>query len=396
MGRLNGVPAEPADRNRPSVLFAINHLGRGGAESHTLRVLNYLDRTRYRPLLGVVARGGSYEDYLRPDVEILELAHTSAQSSTARQVMSAPGLRRLVVDRQPDIVLLVMDFMAIIGTLTLKSLGPKRPKIVPVVQIPPSIEYASSAFGRRFVLPAIRRLYTRTDRVIALSHGVRDDLIGIDARLRNHITVIHNACVDDRTENTTERVDVPTPDAPVILGAGRLITQKGFTYLIDAFAEVRRQTPAELWILGEGPDRSLLERRIAEHGLGSSVRLLGFQRAPHAFMRKSAIFCLSSIYEGFGNVVVEAMACGLPVVSTDCPYGPSEIIRDENEGLLVPTRDVPALARSLARLLRDRPLRDRLAQSGLERAKNFHAAQVAREYADEMDRIRAGSRRTTS
>jgi glycosyltransferase involved in cell wall biosynthesis len=378
---------------RKTVLFAINYLGRGGAESHTLRVLNYLDRERFRPLLAVAAKGGNYEPFLRPDVPIEPISIGTWRSSSTRQLLSAPGLRRVVQRERPDVVLTVMDLMSVLGIPTLLSLGARRPKIVPVVQIPPSIEYSRSRFGRSFVLPGVRHLYAHADQVIALSHGVAADLVRLDARLEGRITVIHNACVDERIESTDEAPVEEQSSAPVVLGAGRLLPQKGFEHLIDAFAEVRKSVEAELWIIGEGPDREQLQQRIARHGLGSSARLLGFKSNPHSYMRRATVFCLSSIYEGFGNVVVEAMACGAPVVSTDCPHGPSEIIRDESEGLLVPSRDPRALADALVRALKDEPLRARMSAGGRRRAQNFHARTIAAAYADELDRLLSSSSR---
>lgn len=372
---------------RKTVLFAINYLGRGGAESHTLRVLNHLDRERFRPVLAVAAKGGNYEPFLRPDVPVEPISIGTWKSSSTRQLLSAPGLRRLVQRERPDIVLTVMDLMSVLGIPTLLSLGARRPKIVPVVQIPPSIEYSRSRFGRSFVLPGVRHLYAHADRVIALSHGVAADLARIDPRLEGRITVIHNACVDERIEKVDEVGVAEQSDVPVILGAGRLLPQKGFEYLIDAFAEVRKSVEAELWIIGDGPDREQLQQRIARHGLGSSARLLGFKTNPHAYMRRATLFCLSSIYEGFGNVVVEAMACGAPVVSTDCPHGPSEIIRDESEGLLVPTREPKALAAALVRALSDDALRSRMSAGGRARAAAFHATTIAAAYGAEIERI---------
>ena len=162
--------------------------------------------------------------------------------------------------------------------------------------------------------------------------------------------------------------------------------------MLDAFAKVHRVTGAELWILGEGSERGAVEAQIARLGLGSAVRLLGFQRDPAAFMRRATVFCLSSYYEGFGNVIVEAMASGAPVVSTACPHGPSEIITDGENGLLVPVRDSEALSQALIRILQDEPLRARVAAAGKARSMDFHAKTIASAYSDEMERIVAGAR----
>ncbi|MBK8937637.1 MAG: glycosyltransferase [Polyangiaceae bacterium] len=370
-----------------TVVFAINSLGGGGAESHTLRVVNHLDRSRFRPIVAVSSRGGNYEQFLSADVPIAALSIGRIQSSTANLFMSPAGLIPLVRRERPALVLPVMDVIGVITVSTLLALGKTRPKVAPIVQAPPSIAHKDSRFGRQFVLPGIRHLYHRADRVISLSHGVHRDLAALDARLADRVTVIHNACVDERIESPRTDAVMPETDAPVVLAAGRLTGQKGFPYLLDAFGEVRARTGAELWIIGEGPDRPALEAQIAQLDLGAAVKLLGFQKDPHAFMRRATVFCLSSVFEGFGNVVVEAMACGAPVVSTDCPYGPSEIITHDHDGVLVPVADPKALAGALVSVLSDPDRRRRLAENGRARSQAFHAKAISSAYADEMDRI---------
>jgi glycosyltransferase involved in cell wall biosynthesis len=130
----------------------------------------------------------------------------------------------------------------------------------------------------------------------------------------------------------------------VVLGVGRLTAQKDFPSLIRAFAKVRAQKPCRLVILGEGELRGELEALVASLDLSADVALPGFTDNPFAWMRQSSLFVLSSAWEGFGNVLVEAMACGTPVVSTNCPSGPAEILENGRWGRLVPVGDVDALA----------------------------------------------------
>jgi glycosyltransferase involved in cell wall biosynthesis len=138
---------------------------------------------------------------------------------------------------------------------------------------------------------------------------------------------------------------------PVILGVGRLTRQKDFPTLIRAFAEVRRRRPARLIILGEGEDRPELEALIGELGLADHVALPGFRDNAMAYLAGSALFVLSSAWEGLPTVLIEALAAGARVVSTDCPSGPREILQDGRLGVLVPVGDAPALARAMANAL---------------------------------------------
>ena len=166
---------------------------------------------------------------------------------------------------------------------------------------------------------------------------------------------------------------------PVILGAGRLVPQKDFSTLIDAFRVIRASRPCRLVILGEGPLRSELEARIASLGLEDCVSLPGWVENPFAFMARAAVFVLSSRHEGLPTVLIEALACGCPAVSTDCPAGPSEILEDP--ALLAPVGDPEALAQVMLRAL-DRPadraaLRAGAARFSVERAIDGYEALIA-------------------
>lgn len=348
------------------ILFFITSLGGGGAESHTLRILNHLDRSRWAPSLAVVKGGGSYEQFLSPDVRIHDVSGYSVASSAGRLLLSAPRLRALVRRERPSLVCSVMDVVNMMAVLTLATMT-DPPKLALCVQMPPKKGFAQSPLRRRMLLSATRHLFVRADRVIALSKGVKNELADIDPRLHDRTTVIHNACVDDRILSAATAAppdSMPDTKLPVIVAAGRLQPEKDYPTLIEAFALVKREIDAELWILGEGPERARIERRIQALGLGDSVRLLGFQDAPQAFMRRATVFALTSLYEGFGNVIVESLAVGTPVVATDCPYGPREILGEQEGGLLAPVGDPAALANALRRLIMDPELRASLSEIG--------------------------------
>jgi hypothetical protein len=162
----------------------------------------------------------------------------------------------------------------------------------------------------------------------------------------------------------------------VALLARRLAPQKGFATLIRAFAEVRRRRPARLVILGDGPLRPELEALAGELGVGGDVALPGFVANPYAYMARASVFALSSAWEGFGNVLVEALACGTPVVAADCPSGPGEILDGGRFGRLVPVGDPEALARAILGTL-DRPPDPEVARG---RARDFSVEGIAGEY----------------
>ncbi len=207
------------------------------------------------------------------------------------------------------------------------------------------------AHKQRQRFAAMRRLYPRCDGVIAVSAGVAEDLVETIGLPASRVKTIYNPAVDAiLLEKAAEAVSHPwlqPGEPPVFLGVGRLEPQKDFASLVRAFARVRARRPSRLVILGEGRERASLEALAAELGVAEQVALPGHVDNPFAWMARSAVFVLSSAWEGFGNVLAEALAVGTPVVSTDCPSGPREILADGRYGPLVPVADVPALAEAM-------------------------------------------------
>jgi glycosyltransferase involved in cell wall biosynthesis len=203
----------------------------------------------------------------------------------------------------------------------------------------------------RFIVPLLRRMYPEADRIIAVSRGVADDLrtlVGLPPEL---VTTVYNPVVDSELAKKAEApIDHPwfMPGAPpVIIAVGRLTEQKDFPTLLQAFAQVRAQRQAWLLLLGEGELRRKLEALVRELGVDQDVSLPGFASNPFAYMARAAVFVLSSTYEGLPGVLIQALACGCPVVSTDCPSGPAEILENGQYGRLVPVGDPAAMAQAI-------------------------------------------------
>ena len=367
-------------------------LGGGGAEKHMLRVANHLDRERFRVSLALVKPEGEFESALAPDVKKFYLNPRRNGSTTLRAVQSAGPLRRLVESERPDLVFSVIDLVNLLNVYAARGAEP-RPRIVLGVQTPPSIAYGSRHPVSKLILGLMPCMYPRADHVVALSKGVAEDLAALVPRTRERVTVIHNAGVEECVREMARAGLSPDerPGGPLVVACGRLKPLKGFAHLIDALAEVRKSTPAHLWIVGEGEQRAALEKQIERRGLSGCVRLLGFRRNPYRYMAAADVFVLSSLFEGFGNVIVEAMACGAPVVATDCPYGPREIISDGEDGLLVEPASAASLARGILRVLTDESLKGRLAAKGLERARDFEAKAIADEYGELFMRVANGA-----
>jgi glycosyltransferase involved in cell wall biosynthesis len=206
------------------------------------------------------------------------------------------------------------------------------------------------------------RLYGVADRLVTPSEGV---LMSLPAAVRRHGHVIPNP------------VDLPEPsarhdDGSTLVAVGRLEQQKGFDLLLPAFAKVAADHPAwRLVIWGEGPERPALEALRDRLGLTDRVDLPGLTQRPGQWVEDATVFVLSSRFESFGNVITEAMAAGLPVITTDCPWGPGEIVRHGVDGWLVAPEDVEALAEGLTTLRGDGELRARLAQAAQRNVRRF-------------------------
>jgi glycosyltransferase involved in cell wall biosynthesis len=214
----------------------------------------------------------------------------------------------------------------------------------------------------------LRRAYLKADAIVAVSDGVANDLASYAGIPRDRITTAYYPVVGpDLLAKAGEPLDHPwfaAGQPPVVLGAGRLDPQKDFATLIRAFARVRARRPARLMILGAAAAGSEHAARLttlaSELGIGHDVAMPGFAHNPLAFMSRSSVFVLSSTYEGLGVVVIEALACGTPVVSTDCPSGPREILDHGRFGPLVPVGDDAALAGAIETVLDDPPPSERL------------------------------------
>jgi len=243
-------------------------------------------------------------------------------------------------------------------------------------------------FGR--IVPYLKRWsYPRADAVVAVSEGVADDLVYSIGIPRKCINVIYNPVYDDTIlEKAKEPLNHPwfkEGEPPVILGVGRLTRQKDFGTLLRAFALVRKEFPARLVILGEGEERAKLETLARQLRISKDVDMPGFVGNPYKYLSRAGIFVLSSRYEGLPNSLIEAMALKIPVVSTDCPSGPKEILLDGAAGPLVPVEDPKALGKEILILLGNKELVARYIREGQKYIGRFRPEAVMKQYLKLLD-----------
>ncbi|GAB4275214.1 MAG: glycosyltransferase [Deferrisomatales bacterium] len=391
-----------ASSGPPRLVCLVRSLSGGGMERMMLTLAGGFAARGYPTSLLVAVPRGALAARVPPGVELVALRRCSPWSARAALIRAGLGGLRAVlpllagpaprmVARVPDLARFLREARpcAVLSAGTQSNLAAlwARALAGSSVRVVVSERNALSAVRqgarRRFrrAYPAlIGRLYPAADAVVAISKGVAEDLSSTSGLPRDRITVIYNPVVSAALQvKAREPVDHPwlAPGAPpVVLAAGRLHRQKDFPTLLRAFARVRPARPARLVILGEGEERARLERLARELGVAGEVALPGFVENPFAWMARADVFVLSSAWEGFGNVVVEALACGCPVVSTDCPYGPAEILDGGRYGPLVPVGDDEALARAILSVLAAPPDPERLRR----RAARFAVAPAVERY----------------
>jgi glycosyltransferase involved in cell wall biosynthesis len=217
--------------------------------------------------------------------------------------------------------------------------------------------------------------------IIAPSRGIIDDLVENHRACRDKLELIYNG-IDIADLRRAAQITAPSIDktCPWIVSACRLSVQKDFATLLAAFKAVRANRYVKLVLVGDGELRDEISRIADDMGVGDDLVLTGFQVNPFPYIARADVFLLSSFFEGFGNVIVEAMALGVPVVATDCPSGPAEIIREGEDGFLVPLGDWEAMAARCLLLLDDTERRAGIIQSGIERSEHFELATMLAAY----------------
>lgn len=295
-----------------------------------------------------------------------------------------PGLRRALARIRPAVVFSSLHGCNEAAVIAARLLRPP-PSVVPIIHaaLSPEIRANDNLSAR---LAAMAPLYAAADHIVCVSKGVRDDLRELVPLPPDRVSTIYNPFPID----TIRALALEDPHhpwlaeaRPVILGVGRLAEQKNFALLIDAFARVRQHCDARLILLGEGPLRSALAEQTVRLGVAEDVDLVGLVGNPYAYMARARLVVVSSRYEGFSRVLVEAMACGCPVVSTDCPSGPREVLDGGRFGRLVSVNEPDAMAKAIVETLDS----DIYLESLVSRAQEYASEKVGDQYEALIDRL---------
>lgn len=327
------------------ISIVVHDLKGGGAEKMMVRLANGLAATADKVELVLLTNGGVNKSLVSANVSVVELY-------SHRTVLSLFRLRNYLSKTKPDRIISALTHVNVIAIIACLSIGMLKRLFVSERNAFSHDKKVNNSILIRiayFVAPWL--YHCLPNPLIAVSRGVASDLVRHTVMTERDVVWAPNPVLDDDFEETSyTRPSHPwllDKKTPVIVAIGRLAHQKGFDLLIRAIAEVNDQHPCRLIIFGEGPLRTNLENLSVELGIAHLVSLPGYSPNVQSEVANSDLFVLSSRFEGSPNVLVEAMATGIPVIACNCPFGPSEILDDGNLAPLVPPEDAISLAREI-------------------------------------------------
>lgn len=360
----------------------------GGAERTTSNLLTHLNRDVVRHI--TLAAPAVLRDLLpaRIDAFVDTVPHLRhGWFHSPRELLTdVRACGELLRESQPDIVLGMMHYsaaLAVLGTrlarLPIKTVGSYRGPAYEHIR-----RYEHGRRRRIFLHTAIGGTARLADRLIVPSHGTAHELRRRFFGSKTRTVVIPNG-IDSASVSVAATAPAPglerlPADLPLLCVAARLSIEKDLALLLESFRRLQATHPAALVIVGDGPERGALEGQIAAWGLQDRVAFVGHRENVYPYMRRADLYLHTCQFEGFGYTMLEAMACGTPVIATDCPYGPREVIGDNAFGRLVPSNDAEALTTAIAHLLDHPQQRLALTDLGLARAKQLSIARMAAGY----------------
>lgn len=369
------------------ILFFTYALGGGGAERVLLTLIRHLDRDKFEPILVLVKEKIAYKQDIPSDLKIIYLKKITWLDNF--RLTSA--LVRVIREEQPALVFSSLGYTNIIALLAHRY-GRATIPLVISTHVDLMRELKEERKPLLWTL-LTRYYYPKATMIHCVSKNVGTGLMDNFKITPEKIRVIYNPYNIQRILLLAqERVDHPwfAQNIPVLLACGRLAEVKNYPLLLRTLRRLLGKTMVRMVILGDGEKRSQLEGYAREIGVSSYVEFLGFEANPFKYMAKATALVLSSRSETFSNVIIEAMACGLPVISTQC-QGPEEIITPGVNGLLVPLGREEELAQAIQRVLENEPLRRQLSQAGRKRSQDFDVSTIMPQYEELFQNLSSGA-----
>jgi glycosyltransferase involved in cell wall biosynthesis len=354
--------------------FFLGDLGGGGAERSMLNLAVAFRKRGYEVDMFLLRAKGPYRDKVPQGIRLIEVGVHRFKLTLVHSIVK---LARYMSLNRPDAVISALT-SANLQVILAKLLTRAETRCIISVRSRP--DQKPRSVGSRIRLQMLALLSHRADRIVAISDGVAGYLRATWPCPRDKVVRIYNPVYDEEVvAKSLMRADEDFLDnktIPVVVAVGRLHRVKNHAMLLNAIKLVHRSRPVRLIVLGEGDMRRELQTLTESLGLAPYVKFLGFKENPYAYLSRADVFAHSSNFEAFANVLVEALTCGCPVVSTDCPSGPSEILENGKWGKLVPVGDARAMADAILETLDNPPPREAL----VERAKCFSVERAADEY----------------
>jgi len=367
---------------KTKVLFAAYNLGKGGAERVLATLLGNLDASRIEPVCVLLTGEIVYK--IPENIKTYVLDSAPAGSLFGKVLKTAGRIvqvAKIIRCERPQVLFGFLTGINFILLLAGKLSG-VRCRTIFSEHSTPSIELCRKTDF--FYRSLFKWVYNAADLTIAVSKGVKDDIVRFFGVREDKVRVIYNPIdienIKILKDEPVSGTDLFNDPEPVIISVGSFAERKAPDYLIRAFKMVRSRLACRLVFLGEGPRKDELVNLCRELDVEKDVTFMGFLENPHKYVARSAVFVLSSNWEGFGNVLVEAMACGTPVVSSDCPSGPNEIIANNVTGILVPVKDAAGLAAAIYELITDKEKALKYSQKAKASINRFSIKNILEEY----------------
>lgn len=362
-----------------SLAFFMPFLAGGGAERVILTLAEEFSKRNIKIYLFLAKYKGEYIPQVPSNVKIINLDTTS--------IYIIWRLSYFLKKINPDVLFSAMDRPNII-TICSKIFSNYRGKTI--ISVHTTITrscYNIPSLKSLMTLFLIKMLYNKADLIVTVSRGVANDLKNILKTGKKIITIYNPFNIEKIIEKSREPIShswFKEKKIPIVLSIGRLTKAKNFPLLIKSIGIARKKTPINLMILGEGEDRAKLVKLIKRLKLQENVRMPGFVDNPYKYMKQASVFVLPSLWEGFGNVLVEALATSTPIVSTDCPNGPREILENGKKGTLVPTANPHAMADAILKIIENPK---EITSLDIDK---FNSEKIAQTYIDSINKLFEG------
>ncbi len=370
-------------RTKPVILLSVPNLGLGGAQRQTVNITNGLCRKGFKCMI-FAFRGGELEKETDSRVRVITPCFPPfvKRSGFLSFICGMLSFVRTLLREKPDIMY-SRHWPKISNTLLGKILGIKT-----VWTEGNSARFLRKSHPVRFFLHKL--CAPRADRVTVNSKGLAEECREY-LDLKSEPDVIYNGTDTDlirlKSKEDADHSWVKNKTLPVVVSVGRLVEQKGFETLIDTFAVLNKSIKARLLIIGDGRLKPVLLKKIKRLGLEDVISLTGWKENPYPLIANADLYVSSSVHEGLVNSLLEAQALGVPVVSTDHPFGANEIIQDGINGILVPVGDVQAMAEAILKIMNSRSAAQKISRAAQKQAESFSIERMSGEYADLFEQI---------